>query len=91
MSDVSANVPELRMFARNLSFAANQLVEEFQTLKRQGQAIDASWRDQKNREFMEIFLPQTDHIMKLAEYMAQYSTYISNQADKLQIYLDSKM
>jgi uncharacterized protein YukE len=78
---------ELRQFAQNLKRFNGQLRERATSLGNQLSALNATWRDQEHRKFVEQFESNMKVLLRFTETADQYVPYLLRKAEHIEEYL----
>lgn len=82
-------IPELRLFGKNLNQASGALSTLFNQLGQQMNRACSTWQDKQAQTFMEQFTQERKEVDKMAQIMMEFSQYIEGyckRADELQNY-----
>lgn len=82
-------IPELRLFGKNLSQASGALSTLFNQLGQQMNRACSTWQDKQAQTFMDQFTQERKEVDKMAQIMMEFSQYIEGyckRADELQNY-----
>jgi uncharacterized protein YukE len=80
---------ELRQFAQSLKKFNGNLRERAASLGNQLAALNASWRDQEHRKFVEKFDSNMKILLRFAEEADQYVPYLLRKAEHIEDYMQS--
>jgi uncharacterized protein YukE len=78
---------ELRQFAQNLKRFNGQLRERAASLGNQLATLNATWRDQEHRKFVEQFESNMKVLLRFTETADQYVPYLLRKAEHIEEYL----
>ena len=80
---------ELRQFAQSLKKFTTQLRERAAALGNQLAALNATWRDQEHRKFVEQFDADMKVFARFTEAADQHVPYLIRKAQHIEDYLQS--
>lgn len=80
---------ELRQFAQSLKKFNNNLRERAASLANQLAALNASWRDQEHKKFVEQFDANMKVLVRFTEEADQYVPYLLRKAEHIEDYMQS--
>lgn len=80
------SIADLKRFGSDLKMLSEQLSNAFMTAERKMHTVCDGWNDRNNMKFMEDFTQSSKSICKIAEQMSEYSKYIAQSCDILEMY-----
>jgi uncharacterized protein YukE len=80
---------ELRQFAQSLKKFNNHLRERASSLANQLSSLNATWRDQEHKKFVEQFEEHMKVLLRFTETADQYVPYLLRKAAHIEDYLQS--
>jgi uncharacterized protein YukE len=80
---------ELREFARSLKKFNHDLREQSRSLSNQLAALEATWRDQENKKFVQQFEDGMKMIARFLENNERHVPYLLRKAENIEEYLKS--
>ena len=80
---------ELRQFASSLKKFTTQLRDKAQALSNQLAALNATWRDQEHKKFVEQFDQDMKVFARFTEAADQHVPYLLRKAQHIEDYLQS--
>jgi uncharacterized protein YukE len=87
MAQAVVDPEELRQFAQSLKKFNNNLRERATALANQLTALNATWRDQEHKKFVEQFETNMKVLMRFTEAADQYVPYLLRKAEHIDEYL----
>jgi uncharacterized protein YukE len=87
MAQAVVDPEELRQFAQSLKKFNNNLRERATALANQLTALNATWRDQEHKKFVEQFETNMKVLMRFTESADQYVPYLLRKAEHIDEYL----
>ena len=85
------SIADLKKFGSDLKMLSEQLSNAFSAAERKMHAVCDGWNDQNNLKFMQDFTQSSRNIFKIAEQMAEYSKYITQSCDILEMYQHNRL
>jgi uncharacterized protein YukE len=89
MAQAVVDPEELRQFAQSLKKFNANLRDRATALANQLMALNATWRDQEHRRFVEQFETNMKVLMRFTETADQYVPYLLRKAEHIEEYLQS--
>jgi WXG100 family type VII secretion target len=80
---------ELRQFAQSLKKFTSQLQDKAQALSNQLSALNATWRDQEHKKFVEQFDQDMKVFARFVEAAELHVPYLLRKAQHIEDYLQS--
>lgn len=80
---------ELRQFAQSLKKFNTHLRDRATSLANQLAALNATWRDQEHKKFVEQFDANMKVLLRFTEAADQYVPYLLRKAEHIEDYLQS--
>lgn len=80
---------ELRQFAQSLRRFTDQLRDRSTALGHQLAALNATWRDQEHKKFVEQFEANMKVLSRFLDISDQYVPYLLRKAEHIEDYLET--
>ena len=90
MSQAIVDPAELRRFAHQLNKFNTELEERLSTLASQMHNLNATWRDQEHKKFVEQFEHHLKLIVRSIEASKEYAPFLMRKAERIEEYLQQK-
>jgi uncharacterized protein YukE len=90
MSQAIVDPNELRRFAHNLKKFNQDLEERMTSLRGQLQSLNATWRDQEHKKFVDDFEHQMQMIGKFVEATNDHAPFLLRKAERIEEYLQQR-
>jgi uncharacterized protein YukE len=90
MSQAIVDPIELRRFAQNLKKFNGQLEESLTALLGQLNSLNATWRDQEHKKFVEDFEQHVKIISRYIEATNEHAPLLIRKAERIEEYLQQR-
>lgn len=87
MSQAIVDPAELRRFANSLKKFNNELEERMGALSAQLHALNATWRDNEHKKFVEDFEQEMKAIARYVESTNEHAPFLIRKAERIEEYL----
>lgn len=85
------SIEDLRGFAAYLRNLGGNMVDEFTHARQEMYRVNEGWNDTENQRFMEEFEQSIELIVRIADHMERYSTFVDRKCDILEQYVNTRM